>query len=89
MKEAANGGGLKKCRLVYRLPPTAMATSAPAIVVTVTAAPHVVAVSMTSTSKDNRAVRTFDQRVRTGARHCRSRQRRHRRERTGCDAYQQ
>jgi hypothetical protein len=48
-----------------RLPPTAMATSSPAVVVTATAASHVAAaVSMTSASKNNLAIRTRDQRAR-------------------------
>jgi hypothetical protein len=41
VKEAANWGGLKKCCLACRLPPTAMVTSAPTIVMTATAMPHV------------------------------------------------
>jgi hypothetical protein len=90
MKKAASWGGLKQWCLAYRLPPTAMATSSPTVVVTATAASHVVAaMSVTSTSKNNLAIRTRDQRVRRSQRHCRSGQDRHSRECTGGDAYQQ
>jgi hypothetical protein len=90
MQEAANSGGLKKILPTYRLPPAAVATSAPFVVVAAPTATHVaVPISVTATSKNNRVIGIAKPGVSCGVKHRGGGQYRHCRECAGDDADQQ